>query len=879
MCNFYWLKRLLFLLVLTLSYHFSYGSGLKGRVVDLDGNAVPGTSVFVKETHMGVTSNNDGYYELRLDIGSYTVIFQAMGFAKQEFKINVREDRWLELDIEFYPVQFQLQEVRIYSGGEDPAYAMMRRAIGLAPYYLRLAERYEAEVYLRGSLEMKKIPRLLRNRLSVNDIQVQPEDTYTQESMNLIKFAAPDTVHHTVIHSQSTFPIAEETTPIGYIGSSFYDPNNEMFVSPLSPQAMRHYRFRYEGYISEGGHIINRIRVIPRRKSQQLVEGDIYLVEGLWNIHSLDFTLEAFYGEVRMRQVYSPVQHGIWLPISHHFDLDVSIMGLQAAVNYIGSVKYLKVEPNNLLAVPEILASQMNASNTVDVGLLDEEKPKEVEPTRNQQRIETLMAKEELSNRDMMRLASMVERESRSREQVESLEIERTYHVHVKQDSLKQDSIDWNRLRPVPLTRHEARSFAVRDSLKAVADTTRTDTTKSVSGFTRARKFVMWGGNVPREGDFQVHYGGLTNLRGIGFNAVDGWRYRQSVDFRWQQDSLHRMVINTNIGYAFNRKALFGEMGIRQNYQPLRRGLLTIEAGSGAYDYKRTRGVAPLLNMASSLLFKENYSRFYENDFVSLRNKIDIANGLRLTTGLAWHQYNPLENSTNYSFFYQDRDYHANDITNSSVAGEHFDSQKAFVSRLELEYTPRYYYRINNGRKIMSHSDYPTFTLGVEHGSKILGSHSDYLLLESSIRKEAEFSFMPVFSWEVSGGTFLRNEQMHFSRFKHFEGSKIPAVFSNPGNSLMLLDDYSTSTNEWFVRANTTYSSPWLLLKNLPVLSSRMWNENLHFNYLHTPQISHYTQIGYSISRIFMAGTIGAFAGFSEGKYQHWGVRVAIVGW
>lgn len=81
------------------------------------------------------------------------------------------------------------------------------------------------------------------------------------------------------------------------------------------------------------------------------------------------------------------------------------------------------------------------------------------------------------------------------------------------------------------------------------------------------------------------------------------------------------------------------------------------------------------------------------------------------------------------------------------------------------------------------------------------------------------------------------------------------------------------------MRAGATYSSPWMLIKNLPFFSNRVWNENLHINYLHTPENPHYFETGYSISRIFMVGSIGVFAGFSEGSYSHWGLKAAITLW
>ena len=71
------------------------------------------------------------------------------------------------------------------------------------------------------------------------------------------------------------------------------------------------------------------------------------------------------------------------------------------------------------------------------------------------------------------------------------------------------------------------------------------------------------------------------------------------------------------------------------------------------------------------------------------------------------------------------------------------------------------------------------------------------------------------------------------------------------------------------------FGSQFMLLKYLPFISNKLWNENLHFGYLHTLDFPHYMQVRYSISRIYMIGNIGVFAGFSEFNYQHWGVRVS----
>ncbi|GAO29122.1 DUF5686 and carboxypeptidase-like regulatory domain-containing protein [Geofilum rubicundum] len=496
-------------------------SSVSGLVHDPQGNPVAGASVYIKESRTGTSTNSEGFYQVPLPAGTYHLQFQALGFARREFKVTIPEHHEEELNVELKEVLFKIREVRVYSGGEDPAYAMMRKAIGLAPYYLRQASSYEAEVYLRGSFVLEKVPKLLGKSLSVsvNDQEPKVGETFTVESLNHLEFIAPDTFNHTVVSSRSTFSGLDDNSPIGYINSSFYASDNELYISPLSPQAMRHYKFRYDGYIMDGNRVVNKIRVIPRRKSQQLLEGDLYLVEDLWNIHTVDFKLEPFYGSIKMRQVYAPVEDGIWLPVSHHFNIDAAIMGIKGKADYVSSVKYEVVVLDSLLAIPSLIAGHLaRESAPSEPEEASEETPEEAPeeaPTKNQRRIEQLMEKEEMNNRDMMRLASLIEKESQSsqRQQEELLEIKSSYQFKVEKDSVPRDSVFWRSVRPIPLTQAEQRSFAVKDSLLAVAkDSVVNDSAKHVSQFSKIRRKLFNGTTFPHEADFSVNYGGLLDL-------------------------------------------------------------------------------------------------------------------------------------------------------------------------------------------------------------------------------------------------------------------------------------------------------------------------------------------------------------------------------
>ena len=854
-----------------------FSQGIRGIVTDEQNTPLPNVSIYIPDLMTGTTSNLNGNYEIELPKGEYLVIFQSLGFKRREYKLTIR-DTWVELDLSLEPQNFRLPEVVVNPSGEDPAYAIMRKAIDMAPYYLRQTKQYTAEVYLKGSFRMDKIPRLLRKSLTVkvNDTEVPLEEgrTYTMESMNQIHFIAPDTFNHTVLASRTSFPAGDESVALGFINSSFYDADNGMIISPLAPQAMKHYKFRYEGYFEEGDVEVDKIKVIPKRKSQQLVSGYIYIVHNLWNLHSVDLTAQAFWGTININQLFQPVEGNAWLPVTHQFDLDLKVMGVKAVVDYSGSVKYTDVALNDAINF-----AALTDSNPASFEEKPYKEPSEAEAkeNKNKEKIDRLLSKNELSNREMMKLARLMEKETKEEEPV-SLEQTSTYHLDVKKDSIKRDSTFWNTIRPVPLTPIEHQSFVLADSLKASTHNSN-DTiswnkpgpvSKTLSLLTSNQRLYM------ADSTLTLDYKGLIRPGNLGFNPVDGWKYKQSFQLRWKQDSARQLIFTPEATWAFAREKLMWNATLTQNYAPLLRGLLSVEAGDQTSAFKPAEvDIAPFSDMVASLFFKENYKRYYGQQYVHVRNGIDLTNGLRWDFSAGYEWISPRFNHTNYSFFKKEEYYHFNLPENNAAKEIHLKEQNSLIWHTALTYTPQYFYRIEKGKKIMTHSRYPTFGIALTQGIKAMDSDADYLLLEASAQHMKETTLFPTFSWRLAGGWFVRNESLHFSQFKHFNASSIPVRITG-GQAFRLINDYEASTNEWYAISHLQYSSPYLLLKNLPLLSNRLWQESLHVDYLHTPQLNNYVQAGYSLDQIFLMGSLGVFVGFEDGKYRHWGISAVL---
>src|SRR5450759_767004 len=365
---------LIFLILLFLT-SFAHSQILKGKITTQSGDPVQYATVYIQELKQGTTSNTKGDYEIRLAAGKYTVVYQSLGYQPVYVTISLSGET-VSKDVVLPLQYYEIPEVRISASGEDPAYYIMRKAIGMAPYYLNNVSYYKAEVYLKGNLVIKKIPKLLQksmkmessdNRASVSagsrpkseEKLFKAGDSFLMESVNEIEYTAPDKYFQRMISYNSTFPSqGNEISPMSFIQASFYQPVlADIAISPLAPNAFSHYNYKFLGASLQGNFTINKIQVIPKRKSQQLFEGTIYIIEDLWCLHSVDLVNDNLVGRIRVQQLYIPVQDDIWMPVSHKFEINVGIMGFKADASYGGSVKYIEVKPNLALQKPKTIST------------------------------------------------------------------------------------------------------------------------------------------------------------------------------------------------------------------------------------------------------------------------------------------------------------------------------------------------------------------------------------------------------------------------------------------------------------------------------------------------------------------------------------------
>ncbi len=857
-----WLTTAAFLSAVPL-----FAGGVSGRVTGPGGTPLAYATIFVQQTGSGTTTNEEGYYEIRLDPGHYTLVFQFLGYRTEAREISVgRQFERLDVSLEEQPVQ--LGEVLVSGGDEDPAYSVMRRAIAKASYHRQQVERYDAEVYIKGSGRLKDSPFFLRKTIEKEGIDSTV--AFTSESVSRISYQRPNTFKETVISIYSQGD-DNDTSPMNYINGSFYEPKIAEAISPLSPQAFGYYKFKYEGFFMDRGYGVNKIRVIPRSRGEDVFEGLIYIVEDWWSIYSLKLKTYKLGFGVEVYQMYAPIEEKAWLPVSHKFDVDGKILGFAFEYHYLATVRNYKIE--------------LNPSLPSDFTLIDEKLNKELAAElksraedKNEDIRERLASGQELTRKDLRRIMREYEKEGRREQEEPEVVMNTTFTV----DSLarKRDSLYWAEIRPVPLTPQEVRGYQRADSLARVqAEEVKADSLESVGRKKKKSGFSpldIIGGSSYKLGENQT-FAHASLWDRIFFNPVEGFNLHTDLSYAIRKDN--RLALTLTPRYAFARQKLTGKGRLGYSFgKGDQGGSINLDGGRYIFQYNPQEPISNLFNTYLNLVEERNYIRLYEKDYVRLSHRQQLQENLEGGLSLEWARRYTLENITSQVWFNDEgRIYSPNLPVNEELEYPLPDEETALVLSFSTEVRPWQKYRVNNGKKEPVANSSPILRLNFRQGLRdIGGSDTDYSYLELGFKHKLRPGARGILDFKAEAGIFLNDNYIGFADYRHFMGNRISLVTADPVESFRLLPYYDHSTKDKFAAAYLHYQFRKLLFTQIPEVWLLGIKENVFVNYLATPTSANYTEIGYSIDNIFRFLRLEAAVSFQDGKYRDWGILLGV---
>jgi hypothetical protein len=392
-------------------------------------------------------------------------------------------------------------------------------------------------------------------------------------------------------------------------------------------------------------------------------------------------------------------------------------------------------------------------------------------------------------------------------------------------------------------------------------------------------KKILLGGNFSfNEGNHQLLYSGLIDKVHIDYNTTEGFKYGMEFTYSYFKEDGKHYKINYDIDYAFGRKRMTHDIGMKYRYNGIKQGYLYLAGGRITSDIEGSTGIPRNLNMVTTLFLEEDYLKVYQKDYIEIAHRIDIINGLDFLIDFEFAQRKKImDYSDFYNYISQDDEFSSNTSTLETVENSPIGDHSASIAKFRIRYTPKYHYTIEKGAKNYSHSNYPTFALHYYKGIKgLFNSNVDFDKIEVSISQNKPLRRLGNLHYEFLGGSFLNNNKVYFPDYKRF-GTNRPIVMGTSHGNIFRLIDYSEySTYKDYFETHIKLSNDKILLKRLPFLSRTLITENLYFSTLHTTNSKPYYEFGYGLNKIFKVFNLEVFAGFKGKSYENIGVKLCV---
>jgi len=771
---------------------FSQQVSISGKITDENNKAIPFASVYIKNTTRGTSANGEGEYILQLKPGVYEVQYKAVGYKQESRKLDVTANQVINITLK--TETYQLNDVTVTSGGEDPAYAIIRKAIKKRKEHLNEVNAYTCGVYIKGLQKLLGAPK----KFMGFDVQKFARENgldsnrkgiiYLSESESKYSFKRPDDVHEEMISSKVSgsnkafsFNRASDLVVNFYNNIQNWEGlSNRPVISPIADNALFYYTYKYIGFSTENGQTIDKILVKPKRIYDACFQGYIYILEDSWRIYGLDLYITKkqninFVDTLRVSEQFFPVSPRVWMPSSLKFDFTAGLFGFKIGGYYISVYKDYDLAP--------------------------------------------AFTKKEFS--EVWRIDKGVN---------------------------KKDSAFWENERPVPLTAEEKTDYKNKAVLAAKKESKPyLDSLDKVNNKFKPDKFLMSGYQHSNR-YLHEYYNFDPALTAVKFNTVQGFAINYGASFRKQVDSINNryLFMSAKAGYGFADKKLTGSLS---SAIPLGDAMLGLNAGSDIVDLNYTNPVSSIVNSFYSLFERQNYEKLYQKQYVSVSLYKRISGGWQAYAAVEWADRKWLPNSSEFSFFNPgNRSYTSNNPLLPASDASLFPENQSFKVTLRTTYDfSDKYETFPNGRRYLP-SPYPIIGLTYIKGIKgVLGSDVNYDLVAADISKSnIKTGVLGNTSFYIAAGKFLNNSSIYYPDYKQFAGNEV--LLANGGiNTFLLLNYYTFSTNTEYIEGHLEQNFSGFILNKIPLIRKLKLQEIVDINYLSTPSIKNYTELGFGV--------------------------------
>ncbi|QNK78019.1 carboxypeptidase-like regulatory domain-containing protein [Winogradskyella sp. PAMC22761] len=788
-------KQLLSLLLLVFTTLVS--SQIKGNITDQNNDPLPFVNILIENTYKGTTSNDDGYYELNISTPkTYTIVFSYLGYKTVKQEVNITKFPY-QLDMSLVEESVSLNEV-VVDSENDPANDIMRQAIANREANLAKIESFKADFYSRGLLKIVDAPKKIMGQ-DVGDLGGALDSTrsgiiYLSETISKIQFLNPDKLKEKITASK----VSGDSNGFSFNSALDVDYNfykntislgNEI-ISPIANNAFGYYKYKLEGmFYDDRGNLINKIKVIPKRKNDPVFSGFIYIVEDQWDIYAVELDISGPQAKIPMVDIISLQQsfsysetNDIWAVISQSMDLKYALLGIKGEGRF--TAVYSNYEFNTGLTRKDFtreIVSYEKEANKKDSLFWNAIRPV---PLTNEERIDYIKKDSIQTLRE-------------SKPYLDSIDAVRNKFKignvlgYTYQNSHKDYSLGFN----IPIL--NAVQFNTVQGYTANANVFYSKNYDDYNRYFRVNGDIQYGFSDDRlraKGSLIYKFNSVSNSFIMLSGGVSAEQFSPFAPIK--------PIINSvsTLFFEDNYIKLYDKSFVALNYSEELFNGFRLYAG---LSYERRKA-----------LFNTTDQTFYndENDAYTSNNPLN-----EIAFGIAPFQ--------------------THNIIKANV-DTRINFGQEYLSYPDAKYN-------------VSNDDYPTLYLGYETGFGATNSDYDFSQIKASLTQGFNVKDKGRLIYNLKAGTFFNAENIAFMDYQHFNGNLTHvSTEGNYTNVFNNLDYYSASTNDTYFEGHIEHDFNGFILGKLPLLNKLNFNLVVGAHLLAKPDFKPYQEYSIGIDNI-----------------------------
>lgn len=755
------MKKIIGLLILAIINTVS--AQIKGKVVDTNGNPLPFVAVLEENTYNGTTTNENGKFSLSIRAEKATLVFQYLGYKTT--KKNVEKNTAEEIVITLLEENINLNEV-IINNKENPANEIIRKAIANKKENSEKTARFKADFYSRGIFRIKDAPKkIMGQKFDVFDEVLDTTRSgilYLSETVSKITFQKPDKIKEVIVASKVSgndngFSF-NNAASVNFDCYENYLPFQINVVSPIADNAFNYYKYKFEGsFFDENRQQINKIKVIAKRENEPVVEGYLYIEDTTYSIYATDLSIKG-------KQMQTPI---------------IDKLILKQNYSYNTQNKIWTKNTQTIDFVAGIMGINISGRFTYVYSNFEFEKE---------------FAKKTFSN-EILRF---------------------------EENANKKDDTFWNTTRPVPLTDEESIDYVKKDILQTKKKSqTYLDSIDSkrnkfkitdiLSGYTYRNSFKKW----------SLNYDGP--IMATSFNTVQGLNSSIGLNYvKYDEEKKGKYTsVGGKLNYGLAEERVRGYLYFAHRFNRTSKDYISLKAGNSVNQFNANNPISNIVNTVSTLFFKNNFMKLYENNFASAFYAREISNGIYVNMNTEYSDRKPLFNNTDHTIIRNTDSYSSNnplspEDNNSAAFNRHHLTKANLLLRFNFG---QQYITRPDGKFAIPNDDYPTLSVGYEKAFAASEKKYEYHLFSARVNYEITLGNKGILEINTKAGKFYNANQISFVDYKHFNGNQTHIGQSDTyTNVFNLLPYYMASTNDRYSETHIEHNDSGFITNKIPLL-------------------------------------------------------------